>query len=163
MKKELTMTIHDFMEVQRGNKTYDDFELKELDKIAGIILNNHKARRMTITLIASINMAMMQQMVHADTVTEAAARFSQAENTVVNILQVAIGCICTVACLFDLAKCIISKDKNDVWGIVLKYVFIYIGAFATPFVFRLIKDIFSGMWLLCKNVFKKLLNVVLYG
>ena len=26
MKKELTMTIHDFMEVQRGNKTYEDFE-----------------------------------------------------------------------------------------------------------------------------------------
>ena len=34
MKKELTMTIHDFMEVQRGNKTYEDFELKEFDKIA---------------------------------------------------------------------------------------------------------------------------------
>ena len=78
MKKELTMTIHDFMEVQRGNKTYEDFELKELDKIAGIILNNRKARRMTITLIASINMAMMQQMVHADTVTESSAIFIQA-------------------------------------------------------------------------------------
>nr|DAN05427.1 MAG TPA: Cag pathogenicity island protein [Caudoviricetes sp.] len=151
MKKELTMSIHEFMEVQRGNLTYKDIrklrqeENKELDRIAGIILNNPKARRMTITLIASINMAMMEQMVFADAAGEAAARFNQAENTVVNILQIAIGCICTVACLFDLAKCIISKDKGDVWGIVLKYVFIYIGAFATPWVFKLIKDIFSGM------------------
>lgn len=151
MKKELAMSISEFMEVQGGNLTYKDIkklrkeENSELDRIAGIILNNPKARRMTITLIASINMAMMEQMVYADAASEAAARFGEAERTIVGILQIAIGAVCTVACLFDLAKCVISKEKGDVWGIVLKYVFIYIGAFATPWVFRLIKDIFSGM------------------
>lgn len=148
MKKELTMSIHEFMEVQRGNLTYKDIrklrkeENKELDRIAGIILNNPKARRMTITLIASINMAMMEQMVFADEIDNATAALANAQNKVVKIMQAGMSTIIVISCLFDLAKCIIGKKDGDALSIVLKYVAYEIAVIAAPPGLGMIKNLF---------------------
>ena len=142
MKKELTMTIHDFMEVQRGNKTYEDFELKELDKIAGIILNNRKARRMTITLIASINFAMMEQMCFADELGNAAQALAGAEKKVVFLMQAALSTVITICCLFDLGKSILSKENGDTLSIVLKYIGYEIAIIAAPPGLHMIRNLF---------------------
>lgn len=148
MKKELTMSIHEFMEVQRGNLTYKDIrklrqeESKELDRIAGIILNNPKARRMTISLIASINMAMIEQMCYADELGNATQALTSAQNKIVFLMQSALSTIIVISCLFDLGKSILSKGNDDTLSIVLKYIGYEIAAIASPPGLNMIKNLF---------------------
>ena len=148
MKKELTMSIHEFMEVQRGNLTYKDIrklrqeENKELDRIAGIILNNPKARRMTISLIASINMAMIEQMCYADELGNATQALTSAQYKIVFLMQSALSTIIVISCLFDLGKSILSKGNDDTLSIVLKYVGYEIAAIAAPPGLNMIKNLF---------------------
>lgn len=148
MKKELTMSIHEFMEVQRGNLTYKDIrklrqeENKELDRITGIILNNPKARRMTISLIASINMAMIEQMCYADELGNATQALTSAQNKIVFLMQSALSTIIVISCLFDLGKSILSKGNDDTLSIVLKYVGYEIAAIAAPPGLNMIKNLF---------------------
>lgn len=148
MKKELTMSIHEFMEVQRGNLTYKDIrklrqeENKELDRIAGIILNNPKARRMTISLIASINMAMIEQMCYADELGNATQALTSAQNKIVFLMQSALSTIIVISCLFDLGKSILSKGNDDTLSIVLKYVGYEIAAITAPPGLNMIKNLF---------------------
>lgn len=144
MKKELVMSIKNFYKVQRNELTYKELEResKKLDKIAGIILNNPKAKRMTITLIASINMAMMEQMVFADELGNAVSALSGAQKKIVFLMQSALSTVIVICCLFDLGKSILSRGSEDTLSIVLKYIGFEIAVIAAPPGLNMIKNLF---------------------
>lgn len=126
--KEITMSIHDFMEIQRGNLTLEELDLDTLDKIAGEILKNPKLKTAVITSIAYMNMNMR---VYADEMGE--LRNAKAE--VVMVLQICIVIICIVMCLLNIAKSLIGGRSTDIGEIVMKYLAATVGTCLVPKVF----------------------------
>jgi hypothetical protein len=142
MKKELTLSIHEFMEVQRGNVTYKDLENEKIEKMAGIILDNPQAKRITIAFIASINMTMMEQMAFAGEVENAVSALNAAQCKIVTVMQYAVYSVSVICCIFDLAKSLLSHEKGDTLSIVLKYLFIVIAVKVSPSAFKMVQELF---------------------
>jgi Sec7-like guanine-nucleotide exchange factor len=126
--KEITMSIHDFMEIQRGNLTLEELDLDTLDKIAGEILKNPKLKTAVITSIAYMNMHMRA---YADEMEQ----LRSAKGEVVMVLQVCIVIICIVMCLLEIAKSLIGNRSSDVGSIVMKYLAATVGTCLVPRVF----------------------------
>lgn len=141
MRKEITMTIHEFMEVQRGNLTLDEIvQAKDIEIIAGKILKNNKLRRTTITAIALINMTMVA---YADETAQAVAQIHKAENSITPILLEIIGAVCTVCCIAEIGKSVMTRKGVDIGQIIIKYIMAFAGACCVPWAFRLIRSIFA--------------------
>lgn len=141
MRKEITMTIHEFMEVQRGNLTVDEVvQANDMERIAGKILKNNKLRRATITTIALINMTVVA---HADESAQAIAQIQKAEHSIVPILLEIIGAICTVCCIAEIGKSVMTRKGVDIGQIILKYIMAFAGASCVPWAFELIRKIFE--------------------
>lgn len=123
--KEITMSIHDFMEIQRGNITLEELDLDTLDKIAGEILKNPKLKTAVITSIAYAN---MQIRVYADEMD----RLRSAKGEVIMVLQICIIIICIVMCLLEIAKSLIGGRGTDIGEIVMRYLAATVGTCLVP-------------------------------
>lgn len=140
MSKEITMSIPQFMAVQRGEKTYKDIEIENgLESLAGRILSDDRLRKLTVFTIASLNYA---SEVAADT-TEAVAKINIAGNTFLSIFQTLGYWLCLIGCIMEILKCVMNGSSKDVGRIMLKYLLIFASIYLMPWAFDLIKGIFS--------------------
>lgn len=141
MKKEITMSINQFMEIERGNLSLDDIvQATDLETIAGKILKNTKLKHLTITTIALINMNITA---HADETSQAISQIQQAENKIVPVILAIIGTICTIACIAQIGKSVMTRKGDDIGQIVMRYVLAFAGACSVPWMFRIIRSIFK--------------------
>lgn len=133
--KEITMSIHEFMEIQRGNLTLDDNDWKTLDKFAGEILKNPKLKVAVLTSIAYMN---MQLCAYAGTEMD---NLRSAKNEIVMVLQICIGIICIVMCLLEIGKSLIGNRSSDISSIIMKYGSALVGVCLIPKIFTWIARI----------------------
>lgn len=136
--KEITMSIHEFMEVQRGNLTYADLDLNTLDNklehIAGEILKNPKLKRAVVAGIAYMNMAIE---VYAESGTaNAIAQVNHARNEIVGVLQAVALAICIIMCILEIGKALMSNRSADISSIIMKYLAAVIGVCLCPRIFE---------------------------
>lgn len=129
MCKEITMSIHDFMEIQRNkNLTIDKNNMKTLDAMVGRILNDKKLKMIVLTSIAYTSMTIMA---YAEPLDE----LRHAKNEIVLVLQVCIVIICIVMCLLNIGKSLIGGRSNDIGEIVMRYLTATIGVCVVPKIF----------------------------
>jgi hypothetical protein len=129
--KEITMSIHEFMEIQRGNLTLDDLNLNTLDKIAGKILKNKKLKTVVIANMAYMNMSICA---YAET-TDPFQELRHGKDQVVFVLQFIICIICIVMCLIEIGKALIGNRSNEIGGIVTKYAIAIVAVCLVPLAF----------------------------
>lgn len=149
MSKSVTMSIHQFMEMKRGNITLKDIKIennmKDLETCAGRILKNPKLKKVTVALIAS-QMAVSQK-VFAATQTAATSKairtIKGAEAQILPVLQVAVGTLCTIMVVVEISKALIARRNNDIAQIFIKYIMADLAIVAAPWVFNLIREIFT--------------------
>lgn len=149
MSKSVTMSIHQFMEMERGNITLKDIKIennmKDLETCAGRILKNPKLKKVTVALIAS-QMAVSQK-VFAATQTAATSKaigtIKGAEAQILPVLQVAVGTLCTIMVVVEISKALIARRNNDIAQIFIKYIMADLAIVAAPWVFNLIREIFT--------------------
>jgi hypothetical protein len=136
--KEIKMSIHDFMEVQRGNLTYADLDLdtldKKLEKIAGEILKDPKLKRAVVVGIAYISIAVEA---HAESGTsQAIAQVNHARNEIVGVLLAVALAICIIMCILEIGKALMSNRSSDISSIIMKYLAAVIGVCLCPRIFE---------------------------
>lgn len=141
MSKEITMTINQFMEMERGNLDLKQIiQNNNLESICGEILKNKQLTNFVVTTTALINMSVV---VHADETTQAIAQIQGAENKIVPVILAIIGAICTIACIAEIGKSVITKKGSDIGQIIMKYILAFSGACAVPWAFRIIRGMFK--------------------
>lgn len=140
--KEITMSIHEFMEIQRGNLNLNEIiNNNNLESIAGEILKNKRLTKIVITITALINMKIIAYA--NDETTQAIAQIQGAENKIVPVLLAIIGTICTIACIAEIGKSVITKKGSDIGQIIMKYILAFCGSCAVPWAFRIIRNMFK--------------------
>lgn len=142
MSKEITMSFKQFFEKERGNITLDSIiKENDLESMAGKILKNKKLTKIVVTITALINMSIS---VHADETTQqAVAQIQNAENQIVPVVLAIIGAICSIACMAEIGKSVITKKGNDIGQIIMKYILAFVGSCAVPWAFRIIRGMFK--------------------
>lgn len=142
MSKEITMTINQFMEIQRGNMSLENLlNNNNLEELAGEILKNKRLTKFVVITTALINMSIN---VYAnDETAKAVAQIQSAENQIVPVILAVIGAICTIACIAEIGKSLISKKGNDIGQIIMKYILAFAGSCAVPWIFRIIRGMFK--------------------
>ena len=139
--KEITMSINQFMEMERGNLTLKEIvQANDLETIAGKILKNPKLKCMVVTSIAFINMNMVA---YADESSQAIAQIQNAENKIVPVILAIIGSICTIACIAEIGKSVMTRKGSDIGQIIMKYLLAFAGSCAVPWMFRIIRGMFT--------------------
>ena len=139
--KEITMSINQFMEMERGNLTLKEIvQANDLETIAGKILKNPKLKCMVVTSIALINMNMVA---YADESSQAIAQIQNAENKIVPVILAIIGSICTIACIAEIGKSVMTRKGSDIGQIIMKYLLAFAGSCAVPWMFRIIRGMFT--------------------
>lgn len=140
MSKEITMTIHQFLQYERGEKSIKDIEIENgLESIATKIINNDRLRKMAAFVIAGLNYT---STVLADT-AEAVGRIDSAGNMFLGIVQSIGYWLCLIGCIMEILKSVMNGSSKDVGKIMMKYLLIFAALYLMPFAFNLIKDIFS--------------------
>lgn len=140
MSKEITMSIKQFMEVQRGEKTYKDIETENgLESLAGRILNDDRLRKLTVFTIAALNYS---SKAFADT-SEAVVKINSGGFMILGIIQTLGYWLCIISCIMEILKCVMNGSSKDVGKIILKYLLIFGSLYLMPWLFDLIKEIFG--------------------
>lgn len=141
MCKEITMSMHDFMEMERGNlnlkQIIDNYNLED---IVGRILKNKQLTRFVIVSTALICISVRT---YANETTDAIAQIQNAENQIVPVILAIIGSICTICCIAQIGKSLITSKGTDVGQIVMRYVLAFAGSCAVPWIFRIIRGMFK--------------------
>ena len=151
MSKSITMSIHQYMEYERGNLTLseiqkDNRKMHELEKCAGIILNNPKLKRMVLFTIASLSTVGTKFAYAAqqnEATSQAIATIHGAEAQIIPILQVGVGALCTIMVIVEVSKALIGRRSADIAQIFIKYIMAYISIAGAPWIFNLIRNIFT--------------------
>lgn len=140
MSKEITMTIPQFLQYKRGEKTIKDIEVENgLESIAKRIMKDDRLRKMTIFVIAGLNYA---STVLADT-SQAVAKINSAGNTFLSIFQSIGYWLCLIGCIMEILKSVMNGSSKDVGKTMLKYILIFAALYLMPFAFNLIREIFA--------------------
>jgi uncharacterized membrane protein YeaQ/YmgE (transglycosylase-associated protein family) len=135
------MTINQFMEIERGNLTLDKIiQSNDLDLISGKILKNKKLTKFIVTTTALICMSIE---VYADDTAQAVSQIQSAENQIIPVILAVIGAICTIACMAEIGKSLITKKGADIGQVIMKYILAFAGACSVPWIFRIIRGMFK--------------------
>jgi hypothetical protein len=126
--KEITMTIPQFLEMERSNFTLTKKEWNIIDDAASYILKDKSLRNIVITSIALTNM-------HFNVYASELDQLRSAKAEVVGVLQVCIGIICIVMCLLEIGKSLIGNRSSDIGGIIMKYGSAEVGVCIIPKIF----------------------------
>jgi hypothetical protein len=141
MCKEITMSIHEFTEMERGNITLKQItQNNNIESVAGKILKDKQLTRFVVVSTALICMSIKA---HANETTEAIAQIQNAENQIVPVILAIIGSICTIACIGEIGKSLITKKGADIGQIIMKYILAFAGGCAVPWIFRIIRGMFK--------------------
>jgi uncharacterized membrane protein YeaQ/YmgE (transglycosylase-associated protein family) len=142
MCKEITMTINQFMEIERGNLTFKEIkQSNDLELMAGKILKNKKLTRFVVTTTSLICISLKASA--NENTAQAVAQIQSAENQIIPVILAVIGAICTIACIAEIGKSLITKKGSDIGQIIMKYILAFAGACAVPWIFRIIRGMFK--------------------
>lgn len=140
MKKEIVMSIPQFLSYERGEKTLKDIEMENgLESLATKIISDDRLRKITVFTIASLNYMSTVQAA----ATDAIAKIDSAGNTFFGILQSIGYWLCLIGCIMEILKSVMNGSSKDIGKIMLKYILIFAALYLMPFAFNLIKEIFA--------------------
>lgn len=142
MSKEISMSINQFLEFERGNMSLKEiYKENEIESFLEKIKKNKEFYKMIVINLAVLNMNYM--VVHADESVQAIKQIHEAENKIIPVILAIVGAICTICCIGEIGKSVMNKKGADIGQIVMKYLMAFAGACAVPWAFRLIADIFK--------------------
>lgn len=131
--KELTMSIPEFMKIQRGELTYKDLE--SLDKEIG----SNKVLRSATTLLLALTVDF--KTAYAAPNMAAAAKLG---GTFLGLVRGFGYWICVVMCIVEIIRNLLQGDTKGIGKIVVKYLIAFASFYFVPYLFDVVKDAFAG-------------------
>ena len=132
--KELTMTIPQFLAVQRAELTY-----KEIIQAQREINRSYKLKKYLVVSFAC-NLMLEKYVYAADT-----SRIDVAGHALLSTAQQIGYWACLVMCLIEVIMALISRRTDDVKKICTKYILGFASLYFMPWIFDFIRDFFGGM------------------
>lgn len=140
MSKNISMSINQFMEVRRGEKSFKDIEIENgMESLATKIINDDRLRRMTVFTIASLSYA---QEVLADT-SDAFGKINKGGLMILGLIQTVGYWLCIISCVMEILKTVMNGATKDVGKVMIKYILIFASLYLMPWLFDLIREIFA--------------------
>ena len=130
--KEKTYTIGEFLDYLNSK------EAKHIEEV-GIMLRNPRTNKLLVTITACL---MHYVPAFADTAI-ATSKISAAGTQIFSICQEASYWLCLISCGIEIAKCIVTGDSKSISKVIPKYIIGFAGIYFLPWIFDLIKGIFS--------------------
>lgn len=137
MKKEITMTIPQFLAVQRGEMSYKDLQVETL---ATKIIKNPRVTKCFVLSIALMNTLTVA---YADG-NAISSKIDTTGNMILTLMQSIARWVCIIMCLVEITKALGNGTTKDIGKILLKYTLAYATTFILPFLFDSIEGIFKG-------------------
>lgn len=139
LKKELSMTINEFMQVQRGEMTYK--ELYATDTILKQI--GRRGQKLLVFTLGALMMASEQANATVKDPTKAATEIGW---EMLRILQTAGLWICIIGCIIEILLCVFKRNggKDEILSIVFKWFLILLAIFLVPAAFMWIAEYFKA-------------------
>lgn len=137
MKKDIIMTIPQFLAVQRGEMTYKDLET---ETFAAKIMKNPrliKCFTVSIALMNTLNVAYANS-------GDISTKINVTGNMILTLMQSIARWVCIIMCLVEITKALGNGTTKDIGKILLKYTLAYATTFLLPFLFDSIEQIFKG-------------------
>ena len=137
MKKEIIMTIPQFLAVQRGEMNYKDLKAESL---AVKIIKNPKVHKCFVLSIALLNTLTVA---YADG-SAISTKIDITGSMILTLMQSIARWVCIIMCLVEITKALGNGTTKDIGKILLKYTLAYATTFILPFLFDSIEGIFRG-------------------
>ena len=128
--REITMTIPQFLAVQRNELTYKDLENQ--------FKYNYKFKKALVLAIACNNILIKN--VYADS-----NKIDIAGQTLLSTAQTIGYWACLIMCIVEIILALISHRSDDLKKICIKYVAAFSSLYFMPWVFDFIKELFGGI------------------
>lgn len=139
-RKEITMTIHQFCEMQRGNITLREIEkLNGYESFISVIKKDKYIEKLVVISLAC--MFMLGKVAHAS--TEAEDKIGIAGNKFFGIVKVLGYWLCLIGCIAEILKSVATGSSKDIGKIMIKYILIFGAMYIMPWAFDLIKEMFE--------------------
>ena len=132
--KELTMTIPQFLAVQRAELTY-----KEIRQAQREINKSYRLKRCLVVSLAC-NLMLEKYVYAADT-----SRIDVTGHAILSTAQRIGYWACLIMCLIEVIMALISRRTDDVKKICTKYILGFASLYFMPWIFDFIRDFFGGM------------------
>ena len=132
--KNLTMTIPEFLAVQRNELSY-----KEIRQAQKEINKSYRLKRCLVVSLAC-NFMLEKYVYAADT-----SRIDIAGSTILSTAQEIGYWACLIMCLIEVIMALISRRTDDVKKICTKYILGFASLYFMPWIFDFIRDFFGGM------------------
>lgn len=140
-KKDLTMTIPQFLAVQRGDLSYKD--IQDSNKFERILegLDQRSFKLMSFTMGT-----LMFATKRAEAATGGVAKAEELGREILVILQRFGLWICIIGCILEILVSVFKKNggKDEIIGIVFKWFLILLALYAVPAAFIWIADYFNA-------------------
>lgn len=133
--KEVTMSINQFMQVQRGELTYKEIQASRY--VENRIMSDKRLRAMA-TFVTGTFLYCEKAM--------AAADLSKLDNGGMLLLEVVrrFGYwVCIIMCITEIIRTLMRGDYEGIGKIVMKYSLAFASFYFLPYLFDIIKGIFS--------------------
>lgn len=114
-------------------------EYRKLDREVGILMKDKRIGRLLITLTACLAHSVK---VFAD-VAGAKSKMRIVGQEIFGLCQEVAFWVSLIMCAIEIIRALVSGDKKSVTGIVAKYLIGFGALFFLPWLFELIRDIFS--------------------
>lgn len=137
MKKEIIMTIPQFLAVQRGELTYKDLQAESL---AAKIIKNPRVTKCFVLSMALMNTLSVAYANSGDIST----KINITGNMILTLMQSIARWVCIIMCLVEITKALGNGTTKDIGKILLKYTLAYATTFILPFLFDSIEGIFRS-------------------
>lgn len=137
MHKEITMTINQYLEMERGNLTLKEIMREnDIENLASRILASPQLKKFTITLIATLGFC-----AKAFAVENIEPIGPMKPDIIINVLKHSLSYICIIAACIEITTCALDERDQEIPKVGLKYIFAYFIIKATPKVFTVIEHI----------------------
>lgn len=154
ISKELTLKER-ILNVVAPEETYTFSEYKELKEakentgeyIAKKILNDPRVKKMAVFFLGSMlylnNLSVEVMASTGPNVTKFNSKVNEIGNMFVGIIQTIGYWTCLIMCAVEILKCLFQGDTKSLTKIICKYLMAFAGLYVLPWIFELIKSMFS--------------------
>ncbi len=132
--KELTMSIPQFLAVQRNELTYEEIRQAQRE-----INKNYRLRKCLVVSLAC-NLILEKYGYAADT-----SRIDVAGYAILSTAQRIGYWACLIMCLIEVIMALIARRNDDIKKICTKYILGFASLYFMPWIFDFIRDFFGGM------------------
>ena len=131
-----TMSLNEFLEMSRANSNIKEY-------IANKINNNSRLKKMFTFVAGSLLYCKSIAVNAAPKATDAISKIDTAGVTMLSLVRTIGYWICIIMCVVEILRALMQGDTKSIGKIIIKYILAFAAFYFLPWLFDIIKGVFS--------------------